>query len=78
MKVFLAALVIVALAVFGLCFNIIFRKNGEFPQYEVGSNRKMKEMGIKCMNEEEQERKSNKIKLDCNGSCGNCGETECR
>ena len=81
LKTFLAALVIIGLAVFGMCFNIIFRKNGKFPQYEVGSNEKMREKGIRCMHEEElAERHKSKQKksINCNESCSNCRETECR
>ena len=32
MAVFLLTLALVALAVFGMCFNIIFRKDGRFPE----------------------------------------------
>lgn len=56
MKVFLAALVLIGIGVFGMCFNIIFRKNGQFPQTDVGSNENMRKMGIRCMREEEEER----------------------
>jgi len=55
MKVFLAALILVGVGVFGMCFNIIFRKDGEFPEYEVGENKKMREMGIRCMREQEED-----------------------
>ena len=48
MRIFLAAIVVLAVGVFGMCFNIIFRKNGQFPEYEVGSNKEMKKLGIKC------------------------------
>ena len=82
LKTFLAALVVIGLAVFGMCFNIIFRKDGKFPEYEVGSNAKMREKGIKCMHEEEMEERRNKKKTakinNCNESCSNCRETECR
>ena len=37
MEVFLAALVLVGFGVLGMCFNIIFRKNGQFPQTDVGN-----------------------------------------
>ena len=53
MLVFAVALVLVGLGVFGMCFNIIFRKNGKFPEYEVGSNQEMRKRGIICVNEEE-------------------------
>ncbi len=52
MAVFLLTLALVALGVFGMCFNIIFRKDGKFPEYEVGSNKEMRRLGIRCMKEE--------------------------
>ncbi len=55
MEVFIAAFVLIALGVFGMCFNIIFRKDGEFPEYEVGSNKEMRKLGIRCMKEEQAE-----------------------
>ena len=84
MKVFLLALAVVAVCVLGMCFNIIFRKDGKFPEYEVGANKDMKRMGIKCVRQEEAERmrrqrsgKDVKI-IDCDESCSDCRETECR
>ncbi len=53
MKIFLAALILVAFCFVGLGFNIIFRKNGKFPETEISSNRNMKKLGIKCAKEEE-------------------------
>ena len=84
MKVFLLTLALVALCVFGMCFNIIFRKDGRFPDYEVSKNREMRKRGIKCMHEEEalmrasssSSKKQNK--QICNESCSDCGQTECR
>jgi len=54
-KVFLLAAAVIAVAVFGMCFNIIFRKDGHFPEYEVSSNRDMRKLGIKCMKELDDE-----------------------
>ena len=53
MKVFLLALAVLALAVAGMCFNILFRKDGRFPEYEVGSNEEMKKRGITCYKDED-------------------------
>ena len=80
MKVFLAALVLVALCVVGLCFNIIFRKNGRFPDTEIESNENMKRLGIRCAKAEEMElwgRKNPGGRPSCNGdaactSCAGC------
>ncbi|MDO5442194.1 MAG: hypothetical protein Q4G10_00835 [Bacteroidia bacterium] len=54
MKVFLLSLVLIGLGVFGMCFNIIFRKDGKFPEYEVSQNKEMRKRGIRCMHEEEE------------------------
>lgn len=51
--VFIGTLVIVALAFAGLGLNILFRKNGKFPQTEVGSNKNMKNLGITCTKQDE-------------------------
>ncbi len=51
--VILLTLIIVGLAIFLLCFNIIFRKDGKFPETEVGHNREMRKRGILCAKEEE-------------------------
>ena len=53
MEIFIAALIFVALCVFGLCFNIIFRKDGKFPETEIENNIEMRKRGIKCAKEEE-------------------------
>ena len=78
MKVFLCALVLIALGVFGMCFNIIFRKDGHFPEYEVGSNREMRKRGIRCMKEEQADiplsdkKKAASCHGTCDDSCAGC------
>ncbi|MCQ2150196.1 MAG: hypothetical protein MJY45_07605 [Bacteroidales bacterium] len=81
MKTFFAAAILIGLGVFGMCFNVIFRKNGKFPEYEVGENEEMKKRGIRCASQEDDDapsRKNERKKLNCNESCSNCRETECR
>lgn len=76
MKVFLAALVMVGICIIGLCFNIIFRKNGKFPETEISSNREMRKRGIRCAKEDELKLwGKNKGKKDLNCAelgCGDC------
>ena len=50
MKIFLLSIAVVGLCVFGMCFNIIFRKDGQFPDGEISELRKR---GIVCAKEEE-------------------------
>lgn len=79
MKVFLAALLLIGAGVFGMCFNIIFRKK-DFPQTEVGHNDEMKKLGIRCMREVDDEifgSKGKKTEQGCTGEfsedCVGCG-----
>lgn len=48
MLVFLIAIVLVAIAFVALGVGIFFRKEGKFPETEVGHNRHMRELGITC------------------------------
>lgn len=71
---------LVGLCVIGLCFNIIFRKDGHFPDTEIESNPAMKKLGIKCAKAEEMElhRRRHKNQPSCSGesgctSCAGCG-----
>lgn len=76
MKVFLASLVLVGLCVVGLCFNIIFRKNGQFPQTEIENNDEMKKLGIKCAKQEEidlwRKMKGEEVKCEGDKGCSSC------
>ncbi len=51
--VFILTIVLVAGAFAGLGLNILFRKNGKFPQTEVGSNKNMRNLGISCTKQDE-------------------------
>lgn len=81
MKTILAAIILLGIGVFGMCFNIIFRKNGKFPETDISRNENMRKMGIKCMGEEERELLSKNKKVrksaSCTGSysdaCTGCG-----
>ena len=46
MKTLLISILIIGLGIFGMCFNIIFRKNGEFPETEISRNKEMRKLGI--------------------------------
>ena len=70
MILFLVTLVLVGLGVFGMCFNLLFRKDGRFPEYEVGSNKEMRRLGIRCIKEEMEDldRKERPLHAACTGS----------
>lgn len=71
MTTFLAALVIIALGVFGMCFNIVFRKK-EFPKYDVGSNEEMRKRGIRCFKDEDAELHGKHCTGNYSEACKDC------
>ena len=82
MELFLAVLALIAFCVFGLCFNIIFRKDGKFPETEIENNKEMRKRGIKCAKEEEitlwgkKDKDGNPVACD-EGGCGSCSNLDC-
>ena len=46
MKTLLISILIIGLGIFGMCFNIIFRKNGEFPETEISKNKEIFRMSL--------------------------------
>lgn len=48
LKVVLVAIVIMALVLIGLAFQLLFRKGGKFPDTHIGSNKYMKANGVTC------------------------------
>ena len=76
MKIFIAALLLVGLSIIGLCFNIIFRKNGRFPETEISRNKEMRKRGIKCAKDDEMKmwgRKKGRKATECSDlGCSDC------
>ena len=79
MKLVLLCVFIVGIAVFLLCFNIIFRKDGKFPDTEIEHNKEMRKRGIQCAKVEEKrlwgkkgKRPGKKEAAECNSDCGSC------
>ena len=76
MKVFLAAVLFVGIAVIGLGVNIFFRGK-PFPDGEISTNPEMRKRGIRCAKEEELELHGGSRRRDgCDGNyseaCDNC------
>lgn len=44
----LFVVVLMALVVFGLAIQVIFKKNHEFPNTHIGGNKHLKEQGVTC------------------------------
>lgn len=75
--VFVISFILLALCAVGLCFNIIFRKNGKFPDGEVGGNKELRKRGMVCPREQDERiwGKSGYIKASksgCYEACKSC------
>ena len=81
MKLLLLTIILVGLCLFLLCFNIIFRKNGKFPDGEIGHNKELRKKGLMCAKAEERKmwgydkkryEHESCDKGECSGSCSSC------
>ena len=77
MKVFVAALILVGVAVLGMSVGILMHRG--FPKYDVGSNPEMAKRGIRCFKDEDaalHRKDSGQQPTACSGNysaaCDNC------
>lgn len=82
MTVILFSLLMVALAVFLLSFNVIFRKNGKFPESEIGANKELRKKGLMCAKSEERilwhkNNKGKKLNIKYDPISDGCGSCSC-
>lgn len=75
MSLIIISVIIIGIGVFLMSFNIIFRKNGKFPETEIGHNKEMRKMGLICAKSEEKIlwRKGGK-REECSSCCCSCEE----
>jgi hypothetical protein len=66
--IYLIAILILGIAVFFMCFNIIFRKK-PFPDSEIGHNRELRKRGIICAKEDEIKRWGRNKCISCEETC---------
>jgi len=51
----LVSIVLLALAMIGLCVRILLKKNGRFSSQHIGASKAMRERGIHCVNTQDYE-----------------------
>lgn len=79
LKIFLITLVFLAAGFTLMLLKIIVQKDGKFPAFQVGHNKDMKKMGIKCARSEEiiHHRKRLKRKSELCAACSEAGSSKC-
>ena len=70
LKLLLPAILIIALALVFLGIRMLIRKNGNFPETEIGRNKEMRKLGIQCAKAEEIKCRR---QVERNEGCGSCG-----
>ncbi len=53
LKILFISVILLSAAMLGMALNILVRKKGKFPAYQVGHNRDMHKLGITCVKHDE-------------------------
>ncbi len=70
LNIVLLSIILIALSMLGMGLNILVKKGGKFPAYQVGHNKDMARLGIKCVKHEEIRCNKAQLKgkqIDCAG-----------
>lgn len=54
-QAFLVTLFLLAIGMVCLCVNMLFKKNGKFPNTHIGASKAMKDRGINCATSQDRE-----------------------
>jgi hypothetical protein len=69
-KLLIPAILVVGIALLFLGIRMLIQKNGKFPETEVGRNREMRKLGIRCARAEEIRCRR---EVERKGGCSSCG-----
>ena len=75
LNILLLSTFLIALSMLGLGLNILIKKKGKFPAYQVGHNKDMHKLGISCVKHDE--RKDLRKKRMDNMECESCAKISC-
>ncbi len=73
MELIIITIITIAVAVFLLSFNIIFRKDGEFPSNEIGHHKELRDKGLMCAKAEERILWQREGEANSGGGCSHGG-----
>ncbi len=76
-KIILVVIALLAIAFIGMAITILIKKNGKFPESEIGKNKDMHKKGIHCVKHDEMKKyrkmmKKKGVKVPDSGCCGGC------
>ncbi len=74
LNILLLSVALIALSMLGLGLNILIKKNGKFPAYQVGHNKDMHKLGVSCVKHDEKKAHYKRRKKN---DCGACQQISC-
>jgi hypothetical protein len=70
-NILLLSFIIISISMVGMALNILVKKKGKFPAYQVGHNSDMAKLGIRCVRHEEIRCHKARLREKQNG-CNGC------
>ena len=74
--VIILSTVILGLCFAGLAITMIIKKNGKFPETEIGYNKNMRRIGIRCAKQDELNKWRKRPESTSGSPCSHCA-TQC-
>lgn len=75
LKLIILSVIIVGIALLGLSINILFRKEGKFPETRVGHNKEMRKRKIYCVKTQQKLVDKDIKRMKAQGHCSGCACT---
>ena len=69
-NILLISFILLSFSFLGLALNILVKKKGKFPAYQIGHNKDMAKMGIRCVKHEEIRCHKAQLKKNESGCAG--------
>lgn len=74
LNILILSVVLISIAMLGMALNILVKKKGKFPAYQVGHNRDMHKIGISCVKHDEKKAHWKRRK---GSDCDSCQQISC-
>lgn len=74
LNILLLSTVLIGISMLGMALNILVKKKGKFPAYQIGHNKDMSRLGVKCVKHiERNDHRTRRKESGCEG----CQQISC-
>ncbi len=74
LNILLLSAVLLSISMLGMALSILVKKKGKFPAYQIGHNKDMSKMGVKCVTHTERNEHRKRRKAS---GCDGCQQISC-